>query len=58
MMHEDGTQNAQSRRPEEPQHTPRQHAPRWVAHAKNEGGIETPGDQTKVDPPPISPPAK
>lgn len=52
MMHEDGTQNAQSRRPEEPQHTPRR-----AEQAEDEGPIETPGDQTKVDPPPISPPA-
>lgn len=53
MMNQDGAQNAQSRRPEEPQHSPQ-----WVDQAKDGGPIETPGDQTKVDPPPLSPPAK
>jgi hypothetical protein len=41
-MQEDGSQNAQSRRPEEPQHTPRQHAPQKVDQAEDEGPIETP----------------
>ena len=53
MMQEDSSQNAQSRRLEEPQHTPQ-----WTDQAEGEGPIEASGDPTQADPNPILPPPK